>query len=230
MFSTYLEPLRIAYEEAANENAAFYMSKYMKNKFPYYGISSVPRKAIQSEFLKKYGFPSIDTLNNITLELWNADQREYQYFAMELVEKMMKKADNNAINLYEYMIVNRSWWDTVDLIAARIVGSHFKKFPELILPLTQEWMDSENIWLQRTCLLFQLKYKKQTDTNLLYGFIVRLANSNEFFIKKAIGWVLREYSKTNPEAVIQFVNNHYISPFSKKEAFKVIERSKKNPA
>ena len=124
----------------------------------------------------------------------------------------------------EFMIINKSWWDTVDMIASHLVGTHFKRFPGLIPAYTEKWMASGNFWLQRTALLFQLKYKKETDVELMSDLIKRLAGEKEFFIRKAIGWVLREYSKTDPEIVINFVENQQLSNLSRTEALKVNNR------
>jgi 3-methyladenine DNA glycosylase AlkD len=144
--------------------------------------------------------------------------------AVGLLMEYIKKPEKDIIGLLEFMIVNKSWWDTVDGIAGWLVGPLFKKCPELIEPKTTQWMNSGNIWLQRTCLLFQLNYKKSTDTELLFCFIEELSGDTSFWIRKAIGWVLREYSKTNPDAVLKFVNSHQLSSLSRKEALKVIGR------
>ena len=122
------------------------------------------------------------------------------------------------------MIITKSWWDTVDRIASRLVGFYFREHKELIEPYTEKWMYYGNMWLQRTALLFQLKYKKETDTDLLFGYIQALAESPEFFIQKAIGWALREYSKTAPKTVKQFVDSTLLAPLSKREALKIINK------
>jgi 3-methyladenine DNA glycosylase AlkD len=136
----------------------------------------------------------------------------------------IKKPEKDIIELLEFTIVNKSWWDTVDGIAGWLVGPLFKKYPELIGPKTTQWMNSGNIWLQRTCLLYQLNYKKSTDTEILFRFIEELSGETSFWIRKAIGWILREYSKTNPDTVLKFVNSHQLSALSRKEALKVIAR------
>ena len=139
-------------------------------------------------------------------------------FAMEFLGKSAKKETENIINLYEFMITTKSWWDTVDYIASNLVGVYFSNYPNHINSITTKWMASNNIWLQRTCLLFQLKYKSKLDTELLNSFIVQLAQSKEFFIQKAIGWILREYSKTNTQFVIDYVSNNNLMPLSNREA------------
>ncbi len=111
----------------------------------------------------------------------NQPQREYQYVIMEILGKMAKKAEKERIDLYEYLVINKSWWDTVDYIASNLVGVHFQKYPELIKPYTEKWMDSGNMWLQRTALLFQLKYKKATDTQVFNCLYFKAARFKRVF-------------------------------------------------
>ena len=161
-------------------------------------------------------------MTKITEELWAKSQREFHYFAIDLNRRYIKKIEFEDIHLFEKMIVNNSWWDTVDFIANKLIGTYFKTFPELRIPYTQKWIASNNIWLQRSALLFQLKYKNDIDTNLLSSTINVLLGSKEFFINKAIGWILREYSRTNPSWVLDFVSKTDLSNLSKKEALRLI--------
>jgi 3-methyladenine DNA glycosylase AlkD len=204
------------------------MKAYMRGQYEYFGIASPERRIIFAEHKKKYGLIPGDILNETVKACWQASEREYQYFAMEMLNKVSKKSNPEIIQLYEYMISEKSWWDTIDFIAANLVGSYFKKYPELINSKTAEWMDSDNMWLQRTCLIFQLKYKGQLDTELMESFILKLKDSKQFFIRKAIGWILREYSKTNPEYVKNFVQNNSLSGLSHVEALKWMARKKIN--
>lgn len=122
------------------------------------------------------------------------------------------------------MITHKSWWDTIDFIASNLVGAYFKHFPEVKVNTIKKWLASENIWKQRTALLFQLKYKDQLDTSLLKYIIISLLGSDEFFINKAIGWILREYSKTNPEWVLSFTAENKLDKLSQREALKWLNR------
>jgi len=216
----YILPLETEFKKHADPENAVQMQKYMKDKFEFLGINSLLRREIYGRFKKQYGLIPEENKTEIMKWCWNAPQREYQYFVMEFLGKKQKKVEKEIIELYEYMITNKSWWDTADFIAAHLAGSYFKQFPESIQKLTTRWMNSDNMWLQRTCLLFQLKYKSSTDTSLLSSFIKSLSSSNEFFIRKAIGWALREYSKTNPDFVIQFVKENTLSGLSEREALK----------
>jgi len=221
-----LPALENLFRKNANPENAFFMKKYMKDKFSFLGIKSPERRALTSAFFKNYNRPDINNIENIVMKLWDMEEREFQYFAMELVGKELKKMTQNDIQLFEYLVVNKSWWDTVDFIAANLVGEHFSNFPGLIEQINKKWILSENMWLNRTALLFQLKYKNELDTKLLKQNILKCCDSKEFFIRKAIGWVLREYSKTNPVWVSEFVNSTTLSPLSKIEALKWINRIK----
>jgi 3-methyladenine DNA glycosylase AlkD len=223
---SYLLPLTEMLVQSGNEADAVFMKRYMKGQYEYFGIRSPQRREIMKSFLAANGMPLLERLQEITYDCLNFPQREYQYFIMEVLGIMAKKADKSRIELYEFMIVQKSWWDTVDYIAARLAGTHFHLFPELIPETTGRWMVSGNLWLQRACLLFQLKYKSKTNLELLTGFIRQLKGSKEFFINKAIGWILREYSKTDPAWVKGYVEENLadLAPLSKREAMKWIER------
>lgn len=223
----YIQPLTQRFLENADPEKAQQMSKYMRNLCPFFGIPATVSRPLMKDFLKSHGLPGNDIFNDVMKTLWQLDQREYQYAAMLLMEKAMKKAEKERIRLYEWAIQEKSWWDTVDYLSGMMVGWHMRMYPDLVQPFTRQWMDSGNIWLQRSALLFQLKYKKETDTSLISDYIEELKGSREFFIRKAIGWILREYSKTNPAWVEQFISeNHDLSGLSKREGMKVINRKR----
>ncbi|MGB1040904.1 MAG: DNA alkylation repair protein [Flavobacteriales bacterium] len=219
----YVSQLELDFKEKANTHIAKKQMAYLKDQFELFGLPTPVRKEVQKPFLLKENMPSKAELTKIMKELWDKPQREFQYFAIDLNRKYIKQLEKQDISLFELMIANKSWWDTVDLIATNLVGGYFKAYPEQIIPITDKWMKSGNMWLQRTCLIFQLKYKNEIDTNLLKSFIHPLLGSNEFFINKAIGWILREYTRTNPSWVIDFVNNTELSNLSKREALKLIK-------
>ena len=223
MISSYTRYVIEVFESYADPSTAAPMAKYMKDKFEYYGIKSPKRKEISKPFFIKNNLPDRHDVPEIINELWAQPQRELQYFAMVLLQKYAKTSSADWIDLYEKLIVQKSWWDTVDGLAAWNVGDHFRQFPEQISPYTKKWMDSGNMWLQRTCLIFQLRYKDKTDFKLLKSFIIPLASSKEFFIRKAIGWALRQYSKTNPLAVKEFVNEQPLSNLSYREATRLMK-------
>lgn len=218
----YLTPIKQAFEQNRNDALSMRMKQYMKGQYAYFGIPSPLRREILRDFLKENRLPPDDELIAITKACWDQPEREFQYFIMEVLGKMAKKADPARIELYEYISVQKSWWDTIDYISSNLVGVHFQKYPDQVKPQTEKWVDSGNIWLQRVSLLFQLKYKAKTDVDLLTRYIDRLIGSKEFFINKAIGWILREYSKTNAVWVVNYVNENKsrLAGLSSREALK----------
>jgi 3-methyladenine DNA glycosylase AlkD len=222
--NAYIANLRTLLEVYADQAYAVGMKKYMRNKFEFFGIKSPLRKELFRSFIKEHGWPAEEDLEVVCLNLYSQSEREFHYFGMEMAERNINKFSECSVKLFEYMIVTNAWWDTVDFIAANILGRFFRIYPGLIREVTKGWMDSENIWLQRSCILFQLKYKRNTDTELLYSFIERLNTSNEFFIQKAIGWFLREYSKVNPQEVLKYTEKTVLKPLSRKEALRIIKK------
>jgi 3-methyladenine DNA glycosylase AlkD len=223
----YLEPLLRQYENARNPVRAVQMKKYMKDQFDFYGIGTPARRAMMSAHIREFGLPEWNSMEKITRHLWEMEQRECQSTTVDLLNRLKNKLKPDHLPLMEYLITTKSWWDTVDGVAGWLVGALLKKYPEHIKPLTTRWMDSENTWLQRSCLLFQLNYKEDTDLELMFGFIEKLSDHKSFWIRKATGWVLREYSKTDPQTVRLYVDAHpELSVLSKREALKVINRAK----
>ena len=222
----YTEALQLHFATHANPYNAGRMRSYMLNQFDYYGIPAPLRKQLAGEFIALHGLPAPELLAETVRIAWQLPQRELQYVMMEICSRKQFMSGENRIALYIYMITTKSWWDTVDFIAANLVGPWLARHADHTMPVVDEFMQSGNMWLQRTALLFQLKYKNATDFLLLAGFIEQLAESKEFFIRKAIGWALREYSKTNPEKVVEFVSGHTISPLSRKEALRIILKHK----
>jgi 3-methyladenine DNA glycosylase AlkD len=220
MSKAFIDTLESVFKDHEDKDKAQKMQAYLKDKFVMFGINAPLRETLSQPFLTKEFLPPKEEANQIIEALWNKPQREYHYFAQQFAFKYAKKWVKSDIALLENMITTHSWWDTVDFIAAKLLGSYFKLFPEQIEPVTTKWLNSGNIWLQRSCLLFQLKYKKDLNTELLSRYIHQLNGSKEFFINKAIGWVLREYARINPEWVRQFVNNTPLSNLSKREALK----------
>ncbi len=219
----YINKLNVEYEKNANPVIAAGQKAYMKNHFEYFGIKSPLRREISKPFLNKEYLPSKKELENIVKALWDKPERELQYFAMELFWKCKKQIEEADIELMEFMVVNRSWWDTVDMIAGRLMGEYFRKFSEQRKEYVDKWLSSGNMWLQRSAILFQLNYKDKMDTELLSYVIRSLLGSNEFFINKAIGWVLRNYSKTNPDWVKGFADRTELHKLSRREALRLMK-------
>lgn len=225
MRSTYSARVISAISSAKDPVRAASMKKYMKGKFDYYGVSSPKLRKLTSPFLQKRNLPSAEAVPAMVLEFWRHPERELQYFAIELLKKYFRHTPREWVDLYEELITQKSWWDTVDGLAAWQVGYYFKNYPDQVLPYTAKWMESGNMWLQRTCLIFQLKYKEETDFELLKSLIIPLTDSKEFFIQKAIGWALREYSKLFPKKVMDFAGNQPMAKLSYREATRIVLNS-----
>ena len=223
MVQNYINSLESEFQRNGNSVIAQEQKAYMRNQFDYYGIKAPERRVIQKLFLVKQNLPPKPDLATVVKVLWKKPQRDFQHFGQELTFKYVKQYRQSDIGLLEYMVTNKSWWDTVDFISVKLIGSYFRKYPKQRDHQIAAWMESENIWLQRSCLLFLLKYKQDLDKEFLSSVIKPLLGSKEFFINKAIGWVLREYSKTNSGWVIQYVDKTALESISKREALRLIK-------
>src|SRR5829696_2854377 len=203
----YVKSLKALFEQNANPVQAVPMKKYMRDQFEYLGIKTPQNRALQKEFYKTNGLPELSELDPTLRDLWSLPQREFQYVAVGLLGKFNKQIPAKFIKTIEYMLVTKSWWDTVDSIAGGTVGVHFKRFPDVREKYLAKWRKSDNFWLRRTTILFQLGYKKDTDFDLLCEIIRENLNSKEFFINKAIGWSLRQYARIDSKAVTKFVKS-----------------------
>lgn len=222
----YIKEVTGIFKDHADNGQALQMKQYMQNQFDFFGIKAPLRREISAHLLTSQNQPDYEQAKIVIRKLWQLPEREYQYFAVELLERCKKMFTQDIIQLLFYMITHKSWWDTVDGIAKTLIGEYFHFFPDTREEIIDQWIHSDNIWLQRTTLLHQLGYKKDTDIQLLFDLIERLKGINEFFIQKAIGWSLREYSKINPKIVTKFIEEHELSPLSTREGMKVILRNK----
>ncbi len=153
---------------------------------------------------------------------YDMPEREFQYLAIDYMDKVKDLFKPDHMEKIEKLITTKSWWDTVDYIN-RIVGYIAMKYPRIKETTIERWIYSDNIWLKRVSIIFQLKYKGKTDTEFLKKAILYNSQTDEFFINKAIGWALREYSKTNKEWVRDFIENNELSQLSVKEGSKYLD-------
>ena len=219
---SYIKPVAEELSKQADAERAIGAKAYMKNQFDFFGMPMAERRAVCKAYTKAYPLRSLTDLEVIVMELWELPQREFQYWGIELMAFHKKLWQLSTIHLIEHCIINKSWWDTVDFLGSECTGKYFLLFPEQIIPITGRWNLSDNMWLQRSSLLFQKDYKGATNTQLLSQYILQLSSSKEFFVQKAIGWILREYAKTNAGWVKAFVNANTLAPLSKREALKHI--------
>lgn len=210
------------FEKKRNVENAGPMEKYMKEHFLFLGIKKPLRSELEKQFFKETGLLKEPFSQDFVWGLWEKEEREYQYTALVYMEKLLSKLDKDDLPFMERLIMTKSWWDTVDAIAPKPVGTIAQFFPEVIEETLNGWSVHEYLWLRRAAILFQLKYKEKTDQELLYQYIRENASSKEFFIQKAIGWALREYSKTNPESVKGFIDANILAPLSVREGSKYL--------
>ncbi|WP_294681832.1 DNA alkylation repair protein [uncultured Gemella sp.] len=208
-------------EEKRNELLAVSMERYMQDKFRFLGV----RGATRTEIYKKY-FPEARKSKAIDWDFiencWNKEEREFQYVVVYYLKAMQRFFKREDISRLKYLIVTKSWWDTVDLLA-KVVGSlviRIEGYEQIML----EWSKDSNIWLKRVAILYQLSLKDKVDKQILDKILVNNLGDNEFFINKAIGWALRDYSKFDPEWVREFIkkNRDNMANLSIREASKYI--------
>ncbi len=220
----FIPMLDIVFRAGANETNALGMNAYMKNKFVFFGIKAPVRKALADAWIKSLPATLSPTKRKeIVWELYNQEQREFHYVAIDWMnawkKEMIEKDDSDFLKL---LITTHSWWDSVDAIASNYLGKYIQKFPIEGAELIEEWRHSDNMWLRRSCLIHQLKYGNNTDFTLLMDLINQFKNDKEFFIQKAIGWSLRQYSKFQPEAVRDFLHDSDLKGLARKEAEKYL--------
>jgi len=209
-----------SFYDHGSQDKAKQMSAYMKGNFPFLGIQKPQRAELEKEFFelaKKQNKVNWDLI----FMLWDMPEREFQYLAIDYLLVLKDSLQKSDLDPIKFLIINRSWWDSVDSLAT-IIGTLCATYPELVQSHILSWAESDNIWLARVAILFQLKYKVSTNTELLELIINKNSNSKEFFVAKAIGWALREYSKTNKEWVKLFLEGNIVQPLSVREASKYL--------
>lgn len=218
--SIVFDTLFSALKEKQNKDNAKQMSAYMKNQFDFLGIQSPVRKQISQPFLKEAKNNSLDKI--FVQQCWQCPFRELQYVALDYLRKIQKQLTINDIPFLKDLILTKSWWDTIDYLD-RIVGGIALQYPELN-PTLLEWSTAPNKWLRRVSIDHQLLRKEKTNTELLEQIICNNLGQTEFFINKAIGWALRDYSKTNPDWVRNFLEKYELqmAKLSLKEASKYL--------
>jgi 3-methyladenine DNA glycosylase AlkD len=218
---SFIADLENIFQENYHPENAIAMSKYMRNQFSFFGIKTKKRRLLLKQIYKANQEEVSKNFRKIALELFEKQERDFHYCAIEIsIQQLQKKYQKQDIQLIEKLLTKNSWWDSVDTIAKNMLGEYLVEFPEEIPKVIDRFSHSENMWFNRTAILFQLAYKEKTDFNLLKLVCEKHKDSSEFFIQKAIGWALREYAKTNLEAVKNYVSSTDLKPLSKKEALK----------
>ena len=215
--------LTTAFAAKADPQRAAQQKAYMRGQFAFYGLDSKIRRDIQNPFVKEaLALPDRD-LKPGAGPGWADPHRGCQLTVVDVLIKRARKMDKSYFDLIDELIVTKSWWDTVDFLSGTILGVLFKKFPEEIAPRTGRLIHTDNMWENRSAILFQLKYKSKMDVDLLEHFITIKQHDHEFFVQKAIGWMLRTLSKFDPDSVKTILARHpELSGLAKREASKYL--------
>jgi 3-methyladenine DNA glycosylase AlkD len=221
----FIDLLKQTLESYSKPERAEKMAAYMRDQFAFLGVAAPERKAVVKAIVQAHGLPPIkewQKLIRLCFEMGEA--RELAYAAGDILIPKKKKLSADWLPLIEELIVSSAWWDTVDWLAPHLAAAILTKIPDQVEPVTRRWIQSDNIWLQRSAIIFQLHSKQATNETLLYEHIRYRADSNEFFVQKGAGWALRQYSKTNPQSVKQFIDQYadIMAPLTIREGMKVI--------
>ncbi|XP_033734558.1 uncharacterized protein LOC117323434 [Pecten maximus] len=227
-----LRDLETRFTASQNSKNAVGMKQYMRNQFEFYGIMSPGLRSIAKEVFAAQPELTRDQALELLLEAWQKPNREFQILATNYAMKNASvligtdiKSSMHSLDTIQKLIVHKSWWDTVDMLAVNVIGPMVATYPDELGRVMDRWIDDSNMWLRRTAILHQLKYKHKTDSQKLFRYCLMRSEEKEFFIRKAIGWALREYGKTNRKEVKEFVTEHQetLSNLSVREALKHIK-------
>lgn len=220
-----IRSVREALRAAADPSKAPPMQAYMKSEMPYLGVQSTPLRQALRPLFADCVLESFEEWRDTVLELWrSARYREERYAAIELLGRPACRPFQKleALPMYEEMIVSGAWWDLVDSIAAHQIGGLLQRYPHEMTPVLRDWAAGDDIWKRRASILAQLGFKGNTDCELLYDCIRPSLGRPEFFLRKGIGWALRQYARTDAAEVLRYVRRHekLLSPLSRREALK----------
>lgn len=213
------ESIEQLFVENSNPLKIDQMEAYMKHRFKYLGITSPERKSLLKSIFKNMKWTREMVLDFVNY-CWESKYRELHYAGLDILMKQISHLKLEDLAFLEKLVLKNSWWDTVDGLAVNCIGKILIKDEKTKNQMVHNWADSENIWLRRTAILHQLKYKKLVDVKLMELTLSKAKGTKEFFLNKAIGWMLREYAKSEPEYVRNYCNTHDISNLSRREALK----------
>jgi len=223
-----LARLDAALRTAADPVRAAAAARYMRDQFPFLGLTAAQVSSLGRAALADLGPPTEEELAGVALACWERPEREYQYFACGYLRRYASVGSPALLPTVRTLITTKSWWDTVDALAAHTVGALVAAHPALVSTM-DEWVVDPNLWLARTAILHQLTYRRRTDADRLFRYCTLQAGHPDFFIRKAIGWALRQYARTDPAAVRSYVDDHraMLAPLSVREATRTRQASPK---
>jgi len=213
--------LRESLVDIADPEKAAPMAAYMKGHFEYLGVSAGARRGVSKQIVKWAKSAPPDELLTLVTALWDQPEREFHYVGMDAIRAGAKHLRPEDLAMVRELIMKTPWWDTVDSLAVHTLGTMVTNHPELASDM-DDWIESDELWIARSAILHQLMFKERTDTNRLFTYCEMRMDHTDFFMRKAIGWALRQYARTDPDAVLAFVEQHEadLSGLSKREALK----------
>lgn len=216
-----VDRLAPSFAAAADPERAAQQAAYLRDQFPFFGIGAPDHKALLSDALRGLGGPTLDDIDAFARAAYAKPEREWHYAAVKTARRHARLLDPSAVPLVHELVVTHSWWDTVDEIASHLAGTLVERHPETV-SVMDEWAASDHMWLARTAILHQLRFKQRTDVDRLFRYCLDRADEPDFFYRKAIGWALRQFARTDPDAVREFceANQHRLSKLSLTEAQK----------
>jgi 3-methyladenine DNA glycosylase AlkD len=219
-----VDHVRSGLNDRADPDKAAGMQSYMKTDMPFYGVQKPGRVAILCEIRSRYAPQTHAGYLASAAALWELPHREEKYLAQAFALAFPEHIVPDSLPLYRRFIVEGAWWDFVDETATHMIRELVVRYAKEIWPVVEGWSSDEDLWLRRTAIICQVGAKERTDSERLFRFCVARAHEREFFIRKAIGWALRDYARTDPDAVARFVTDHTeeLSPLSVREASKHI--------
>jgi 3-methyladenine DNA glycosylase AlkD len=198
------------------------MAAYMKSAMPFLGVSAPRLRAVAKEAARRFPVADGEAYERAVLALWRLEHREEKHVAVAVARHHRVFVAARSLGLYERLVREGAWWDFVDEVAPHLVGVALAREPDAVWPVVEQWIDDPDMWVRRAAILCQLGFKERTDARRLFAFCLRRAGEREFFIRKAIGWALRQYARTEPGAVRRFLDEHggELAPLSVREASK----------
>jgi 3-methyladenine DNA glycosylase AlkD len=217
------EPVRFVQQELrrrADPAKAGPMAAYMKTDMPFYGVQKAGRTEVFRLAKRAFPLESGRAYRDALAALWRLPHREEKYLAIQFARGFDEYVVSANVPMYERMIREGGWWDFVDELAIQVVGRVLQREREQLRARLEKWIDDRDLWIRRSAILSQIRHKKETDERMLLAFCLLCANEKEFFIRKAIGWALREYARTAPDVVRGFLRKHReaFSPLTVREA------------
>jgi len=198
------------------------MAAYLKTDMAVYGVKRPERRPIERALAAEFPPADADDYRRNVLELWRLEHREEKYLALSYARAFRQWIEPDQLTLFEQLIREGAWWDLVDETATKLVGPVVLDHHDEVRLLLYRWIDDSDLWIRRSAIICQLGHKIETDPTMLFDFCGRRMHETEFFIRKAIGWALRDYAKTDPESVRSWVADHFddLSGLSRREALK----------